>query len=87
MYGSLMAAAKGEVNAIVTSAHEIKPAEMAEIRKQVEAVLEPGQTKVNIEVKVNPGLIKGVTIEVGDKFIDYSVASQLKKLVVLLGIQ
>jgi len=86
MYSQLMAAAKGEVTAVVTSAHEIKDAEMVEIRKQVESVLEAGQTKVNIEVKVNPGLIKGVTIEVGDKFIDYSVASQLKKLVVLLGV-
>ena len=47
---------------------------------------EAGQTKVHMQVKVDPGLIHGVTIEIGDKFIDYSVATQLKKLAVLLDV-
>ena len=45
---------------------------------------EPGQNKINLEKKVDPGLISGITIEIGDKYIDCSVATQLKKLQGLL---
>jgi F0F1-type ATP synthase delta subunit len=41
---------------------------------------------VNIVYKTDPGLISGHTIEIGDKFIDYSTATQLKKLSALLGV-
>jgi len=86
MYGSLMSAAKGEVTAVITSSREIKPEEMVDLRAKVDSFLEAGQTKVHMQVKVDPGLIHGVTIEIGDKFIDYSVATQLKKLAVLLDV-
>ena len=35
---------------------------------------------------LNPSPNVGHTIEMGDKFIDYSAATQLKKLTALLGI-
>lgn len=86
MYGDLMNAAKGEVTAVITSPHALSAAEEADVKAKLATFLEPGQTKVNVEVKVNPGLIQGITIEIGDKFIDYSVATQLKKIVSLMGI-
>lgn len=36
-------------------------------------------------IKVDPALINGITIELGDKFLDLSVATQLKKLQALLA--
>jgi len=86
MYETLMSAAKGEVTAVITSSREIKEEEMADIRAKVDSFLDAGQTKVHLEVRVDPGLIHGVTIEIGDKFIDYSVATQLKKLAALLDV-
>lgn len=86
MYGDLMNAAKGEVTAVITAPHQLSVAEEADVKAKLATFLEPGQTKVKVEVKVNPGLIQGITIEIGDKFIDYSVATQLKKIVTLLGI-
>ena len=44
---------------------------------------EPGST-IALETKVDPGLVSGITVEIGDKFLDYSVATQLKKLQSLL---
>lgn len=85
MYSELMAAAKGEVTAVVNSAQEFDDDMMEQVNKVLKNVV--GATgKVNIETKYNPGLIKGFTVEVGDKFLDYSLATQLKKLVVLLGV-
>jgi len=86
MYGDLMNAAKGEVTAVITSPAPLSAAEEADVKAKLATFLEPGQTKVKVEVKVNPGLIQGITIEIGDKFIDYSVATQLKKIVSLIGI-
>jgi len=86
MYGDLMNAAKGEVTAVITAPAPLSAAEEADVKAKLAGFLDPGQTKVKVEVKVNPGLIQGITIEIGDKFIDYSVATQLKKIVGLLGI-
>ena len=43
-----------------------------------------GQSKISLSTKVNPDLVSGITVEIGDKFLDYSVATQLKKLQALL---
>lgn len=85
MYSELMAAAKGEVTAVVNSAEELDDAAMEQVQKVLKTVLGP-TTKVNVETKLTPGLIRGFTVEVGDKFLDYSLATQLKKLVSLLGV-
>ena len=45
---------------------------------------EKGQTKISLTTKVDPLLVSGITVEIGDKFLDYSVATQLKKLQALL---
>lgn len=85
MYSELMAAAKGEVTAVVNSAEELDADAMEQVQKVLKTVLGP-TAKVNVETKLTPGLIRGFTVEVGDKFLDYSLATQLKKLVVLLGV-
>lgn len=43
-----------------------------------------GQTKVESVFKVDASLVSGITVEIGDKFLDASVATQLKKLHSLL---
>ena len=37
-----------------------------------------------MSTKVDAELVSGITVEIGDKFLDYSVATQLKKLQALL---
>jgi len=84
MYSSIITAAKGEVKAVITSAQPLPADEMAAITKQLDMFLEPGQTKISLTTKVDPGLVSGITVEIGDKFLDASVATQLKKLQSLL---
>jgi F-type H+-transporting ATPase subunit O len=45
---------------------------------------EPGQKKISLSTKVDPALVSGITVEIGDKYLDFSVATQLKKLQTLL---
>jgi len=85
LYGDLMKAAKGEVSAIITSAKPLSDAEVKEITASLGKFLEGNQTKMITTVKVDPALINGFTIELGDKFLDMSVATQLKKLQALLS--
>jgi len=84
MYGELMNASKGEVSAVITSAETLPPAELAQITKQLDSFLEPGQKKISLSTKVDPALVSGITVEIGDKYLDFSVATQLKKLQTLL---
>jgi F-type H+-transporting ATPase subunit O len=84
MYTDLITAAKGEVKAVLTSAEPIPAADMAEITKSLDSFLTAGQTTIKLTTKVDPGLVSGYTIEIGDKYLDYSVATQLKKLQSLL---
>ena len=41
-------------------------------------------TRVDTTRALDPALVSGITVEIGDKFLDYSVATQLKKLQALL---
>jgi len=84
MFESIVTAGKGDVKAVITSAEALPAAELAEITKQLTGLLEPGQKNLSVETKVDPGLVAGITVEMGDKYIDYSVATQLKKLMTLL---
>ena len=84
MYDTLITAAKGEVKAVITSAEPLPKAEMDAITKQLDSFLEAGQKKINLSTKVDPSLVSGITVEIGDKYLDCSVATQLKKLQSLL---
>ena len=66
------------------SAEPLPAGELAQITKQLDSFLEPGQKKISLSTKVDPALVSGITVEIGDKFLDYSVATQLKKLQSLL---
>merc|ERR1711998_634039 len=83
LYSELLTAAKGEVPAVITSAKPLSAEEVAQIKAELAKKLDSGK-KMIATFKVDPALLNGVTIELGDKFIDMSVATQLKKLQSLL---
>jgi F-type H+-transporting ATPase subunit O len=82
MYKDLLTAAKGEVKAVITSATELPAADLKKIVDQLKEIQAGGT--IQVTTLVDPGLINGITIELGDKFIDLSTATQLKKLQALL---
>merc|ERR1712117_150240 len=73
-FGSLMAAHRGEVVCSVTTAKALDGA----MKKAVKGFLK-GKEKALISWSVDPNLIGGMVITVGDKFCDMSMSSKLKK--------
>ena len=83
MYGQLLSAAKGELTAVITSAEPLEKAQVDEVVGALSAMT-GGTGKVTVETKLDPSLIAGMTVTFGDKYIDMSVASQMKRLNSLL---
>merc|ERR1712072_1121760 len=76
-FGTIMAAVRGEVACEVVTA---KPLDAA-TQKEVEAVLAAFTKKgdvLKLTSKVDPSIVGGMIVTVGDKYIDMSLASKLK---------
>lgn len=69
--------AEGVLDAIVTSAFEMTEAQQAEIAKTLEAKY---GRQVDVQVEVDPELIGGVSIRIGDEVMDASVRGKLQKM-------
>ena len=63
----------------MTTADPLSGEEAEEIRKGLGDILPKGKTLTLVQ-KVDPAIIGGVVIDVGDKHIDLSIASRIKQV-------
>ncbi|WP_035054845.1 F0F1 ATP synthase subunit delta [Andreprevotia chitinilytica] len=77
LFEALKAAEEGEVEAVIESAFPLDDAQKNTLASQLSAQL---HRKVAAEVTVNPDLIGGVKVTVGDLVIDASVKGKLAAL-------
>ena len=68
---------RGIVIATVTSATPLTDDETAEIRKRVEAMAD---ATVDMRTAVDPALLGGLTVQIGDRFLDASIRGRLERL-------
>ena len=80
-YQDLVDQAEGKVEVEVTSAvplsEEVTAKITAELTEQVRKV---DGAKVDIQARVDPGLIGGLTVRMGDRLFDTSIRTRLKRL-------
>ena len=76
-YGRLLDRQRGVAAAIVTSASPLSADETAAISARIEALI---GTTVSLRTTVDPDLIGGVTVRIGDRLIDASVRGRLERL-------
>jgi F-type H+-transporting ATPase subunit O len=76
-FGLLMSAHKGEVSGKVTSAKPLDSAQLKELQAVLQSFLKQGH-KLQLETQVNPELMGGFIIELGDRYIDLSTSSKVK---------
>jgi len=76
-YDRLVARVKGEVQAEVTSAHPLSPAQSAELKSVLKSKLgrEP-----RLNTRVDPTLLGGLVVKVGSRMIDSSLRTKLAGL-------
>jgi len=76
-YDRLLDAQRGIVRAVVTSATELTDDEASAVRERVEAMT---GSRIELRREVDPGLIGGLTVRVGDRLVDASVRGRLERL-------
>jgi len=72
-----LARRRGEVTAQVTSAYDLSDAQRKALHDALKSAV---GAKVQIDLKVDPGLIGGLVVKVGSRMIDNSLRSKLQRL-------
>lgn len=78
-YATLMKAHRKEVDAVITSATALTKAQESAISNALKQHLEEGN-KVVVKTRVDPSLLGGITVQVGDKFMDLSARSKISSI-------
>jgi len=79
LYDEILAAAKGEVRAKITTAQGLEPEELEDIKAGLKDLLKPGE-KLLVEESVDPTIMGGMVVDIGDKHIDMSISARVKKI-------
>ncbi len=81
-FQEIMAAVKGEVVVKVTSAAPFSEWELALLKKNIKERFFEGKesTELTVETAIDEDLLGGMTIMVGDRFMDLSTRTELRKL-------
>ena len=78
-YAQLMKAKRGQVDAIIISADPLTDAQNKEIAAAIKANTTDA-SDVIIKSKVDPSIIGGIQIQIGDQFLDLSVKSRIEEI-------
>lgn len=76
-FHALLARHRGEISAEVASARELNAKQVQALKTALKAAI---GRDVNLDTKVDPGLIGGIVVKVGSRMIDNSLKSKLDNL-------
>ncbi|KAJ5805277.1 ATP synthase oligomycin sensitivity conferral protein [Penicillium riverlandense] len=79
-FGTLMSAHRGEIELSITSAQELDAKTVSRLEKAVSKSEYSQGKKLKVVTKVNPDLVGGLVVEIGDRTIDLSVSSKIAKM-------
>lgn len=82
-FGELMTAHRGEVMATVTSAETLTAQQMGSLNAALSKFLLPGQI-LKLDTTIDPEILGGLKVELGERQIDLSVRTRIQKLQQLL---
>ncbi|CAG5120340.1 unnamed protein product [Candidula unifasciata] len=76
-FGRIMSAHRGEVQSTVITAKPLDEASLNELRSALQGFLKKGQS-LKLYTEVDPSLIGGMQVTIGDRYVDMSMASRIK---------
>ncbi|KAL3313535.1 ATP synthase subunit O, mitochondrial [Cichlidogyrus casuarinus] len=77
VFATLMSAHRGEVMCIVKTAKPLDNASTKELNSALQGLVGSGH-KINLKMEVDPSIIGGMIVSVGDKMVDMSVARKMR---------
>lgn len=77
-FKTLMTATRGEVSCEVITAKQLDADMKSKLEAALKRFLTKGQT-ILLNTKVDPSIVGGMIVSVGDKYVDMSVATKVKK--------
>ena len=77
-YHRLLNEERGVISAVVTSARELDTDDDRAIRARIAEMT--GTSRLEVRTEINPALIGGITVRIGDRLIDASVRGRLERL-------
>jgi F-type H+-transporting ATPase subunit delta len=80
-FRKLVAAARGEVTAEVTSAHELNADQVRALKAELKAA---ESRDVKLTQRVDPAILGGLIVKVGSRMIDNSLRTKLQSLKVAM---
>ncbi|KAI1802741.1 OSCP-domain-containing protein [Daldinia bambusicola] len=84
-FGQIMSASRGEVELVITSAQQLDNKTLGRIENAIAKSSYVGQgKKLKVTNQVNPDILGGLVVEIGDRTIDLSVSAKIAKLNKLL---
>jgi F-type H+-transporting ATPase subunit O len=78
-FGQLMKAKRGQVDATIISADPLSKKETDQIAAAIKATSK-GAKEVLISSKVDPEIIGGIQVQIGDQFLDLSIRSRIEEI-------
>lgn len=82
-WSKLMSAQKGEVVCTVTTAKPLDGAKQKQLTEALQGFLKKGE-KLSLNLKVDPAVLGGMVVEIGDKYVDMSTATKVRQMTNLL---
>ena len=79
-YEHLMRARRGEVDAILITAEKLSDKQAQSIADAVMKGRSSGKEKIVLKTKVDPSILGGFQVQIGDEFLDLSVKSQVEEI-------
>ncbi|PAA54293.1 hypothetical protein BOX15_Mlig033465g3, partial [Macrostomum lignano] len=76
-FAIIMSAHKGEVPTEVVTARPLDSKETQELQSVLNSFAKSGQ-KLQVSFRVDPSIVGGMTVAIGDKFVDMSTASKIR---------
>ncbi|XP_057661960.1 ATP synthase subunit O, mitochondrial [Diorhabda carinulata] len=83
-FTQIMAAHRGEVSCEVVTARDLDADQKQKLLGVLKSFVKSNQT-IQLSTKVDPSIIGGMIVSIGDKYVDMSVASKIKKYTELIS--
>ncbi|KRT81093.1 hypothetical protein AMK59_5574 [Oryctes borbonicus] len=83
-YKIIMSAYRGEVQCEVVTAKPLEQAQRQKLEGVLKSFLKSSET-INLTARVDPSIVGGMIVSIGDRYVDMSVASKIKKYTEILS--